>query len=30
MVEGGEWLGGVEGAETIVRIYCMKEETIFN
>ena len=26
----GEELGGVEGGETIIGIYCMKKESIFN
>ena len=28
--EEGKQLGGVEGGETVVRVYCMKEESIFN
>jgi hypothetical protein len=27
---GGEELGGGEGGETVVRVYCMREESIFN
>lgn len=26
----GEKLGGVEGGETIIRIYCMRKESSFN
>ena len=26
----GEELGGVEWGETVIKIYCMREESIFN
>ena len=26
----GEKVGGVEGQETVLRIYCMRKESIFN
>lgn len=27
---GRRWLGGVDGGENVVGIYCMREEAIFN
>jgi hypothetical protein len=27
---GEEELGGAEGRETVIRIYCMRKESIFN
>lgn len=27
---GGEELGGEEGGKTIIRIYCMRKDSIFN
>lgn len=28
--ENGEAMGGIEGAETIIKIYCLRKEFIFN
>ena len=27
---GGEELGGVQGRESIIRVYCIKKDSIFN